>query len=488
MLIQKAKHFSLNDATFDGKIKGVTKIELTDAKTGKRKVIESENTFMAGNLAVMAGGTGTSMYGLYGLMQNAVSSSILGGWTPAQVAEVFMRRTVGGILLFEDAIPDNSRYMNAGNKMTANSFYGCSNSGTPVELGSYNASESSLGNNSMVFVYDWSTSQGNGDISSVCLSSERGGFYGYGNASGSQKVYNGSYNEMAWGSGQNQVNLNVNSNTTFIRNDIAYSWTWDTSTRIMTLNKYRYANANIISIFNGRLIETKTYDLSEFLTSNENNLNSITVAWDGYDTCLAFFGPSSYGNQIATNATKKYALFDLTDDSMTTGTFTNNTSYKLFIQYPYLDKETGNIVCQAGSSSYAKGFGEVNLTTGALVKMYHYDEDATEATYSCTKMTTDGLWLVKKSTSPSMVYIYDNSNDTMYPKNDAYASGSSLTSEPERYVLDRRTHQLKNLYGWSSNTYTFYNPMFLSTINNLDSTVTKNNTQTMKVTYTLTEA
>ena len=55
-------------------------------------------------------------------------------------------------------------------------------------------------------------------------------------------------------------------------------------------------------------------------------------------------------------------------------------------------------------------------------------------------------------------------------------------------VLDRRTNLLQFYTDYGDYYKSYYNPMFLSTINNLDSTVTKNNTQTMKVTYTLTEA
>ena len=497
MLIQKARHFSLNEPGFDGKVKGVTRIELMDAKTGKRKVVESENTFMASNLAIMNGNAGQG----YNVVNNVLDGMFNNNYYnryPSDYALAFMRRTVGGILLFEDAITEGSRYMNAGNKMTANSYFMCSNSGNPTELGSYNSSESSIGDSSFVLVYDWTTSQGNGDISSVCLSSERGGLYGYGNASGNRITpstdYNGNY-ALQMNSGQNYVRVDrINSITYdgntytivtgFKRNNVFYQFYWNTTTRILIMAKHRMATGNSFSIFNGRSIGQKVFDLSSATSSTNNNV-TYGVCWDGYDKALVFFGPSSYGQTITNGTSRPYAVIDLTDDTITTGTFTNNTSYTMRMLPFVYDNETGHIVSEIGTGSglgTMHGFGEINLVNGALEKTYYYNNDAETDCYF-NKLTTDGLWLVQTGgTSTSAKYIYDDSAETMYPINGVWDSDMYQT------VLDRRTNLLQFYTDYGDYYKSYYNPMFLSTINNLDSTVTKNNTQTMKVTYTLTEA
>lgn len=484
MIIQKTHKLDFNELRIDDKIHGHAKIEFTDYKTGKRKVVEHDNTFMASNLAILQGGTASSLYGVYGLMEDMFSSS--SARTPALVAEAFIRRTVGGIVLFDDAVTNNNRYPQVGLKMTANGYFGRANAGTPVELGSYNSNESSLGANSVVMVYDWLTSQGNGDIGSICLTSENGGFYGFGNPSGVQDINYGTYGNLYFTAGQVARTLSMSETYKFVRNNIAYGFNWDGENKVLTMNKYRYANGSSVSIFNGRLLGTETYDLSNFLTSGEDTINS-GVVWDGNDKAIMFFGELSYGGTIVNGSSKKYAIIDFTDDSITTGTFTNATNMTINIANMQYDNESGHIIVNIGTGTNwgtYKGFGEVNLTNGALEADYYSEENECMLTF--TKMSTDGLWIVRKATSPVCVYIYDAFADTLYPFNDTSAGGSGVHANPERYVLDRRTNRFVDFRQTAGNDY--YNPRFLSTINNLESVVTKNNTQTMKVTYTLTEA
>lgn len=485
MIIQKTHKLDFNELRIDDKIHGHAKIEFTDYKTGKRKVIEHDNTFMASNLAILQGGTASSMYGVYGLTNDIWSGGT--ARTPATVAEAFIRRTVGGILLFDDAVTNNNRYPQVGLKMTANGYYGRANAGNPVELGSYNSSESSLGTNSVVFVYDWLTSQGNGDIGSICLTSENGGFYGFGNPSGVQDINSGTYGNLYFTAGQTATNIVMSETYKFVRNNIAYGFNWDYENKILTMNKYRYANGSSISIFNGRLLGTETYDLSNFLTPGENTISS-DIVWDGYDKAIIFFGGQYYSAVIENGYSKKYAIIDFTNDSITTGTFTNATNMTIYVDYMQYDNESGHIIVRIGTGTNwgtTKGFGEVNLTNGALEADYYSEES--ECLLRFTKMSTDGLWIVRKTTSPVCVYIYDAFADTLYPFNDTTAGGSTgVHANPENYVLDRRTNRFVDFRNTAG--YDYYNPRFLSTINNLDSKVTKTNAQTMKVTYTLTEA
>lgn len=73
--------------------------------------------------------------------------------------------------------------------------------------------------------------------------------------------------------------------------------------------------------------------------------------------------------------------------------------------------------------------------------------------------------------------IYDINNNTCYPWN--------VTSfSPSGNVTDFGMIQA----GGYNNSAKLLNPLYLATINNLNSPVTKTAAQTMKVTYTLTEA
>ena len=103
------------------------------------------------------------------------------------------RASADSLLLLKDSETVGNKFMSLGNVMVGNGSYGVSNSGNPSELGSYNSQESSESGTEIVQVYDFATSQANGEISCVCLTSRVGGYIGYGNRSGqyhSSRTYN----------------------------------------------------------------------------------------------------------------------------------------------------------------------------------------------------------------------------------------------------------------------------------------------------------
>lgn len=110
---------------------------------------------------------------------------------------------LGGIMCLDAAITEDNNIVRipAGVGMVANGARGVLNSGDPTELGSWNESESGWAQDgSFKMVYDWTTSQGNGNIASVCLSSYYGGYEGIGNrTSKARKAGNtqiGEYNSV----------------------------------------------------------------------------------------------------------------------------------------------------------------------------------------------------------------------------------------------------------------------------------------------------
>ena len=124
---------------------GHAKIILTDVRTGKEKIVEHDNTFQTTFLEKQLRAFGSANGSPW---NNS-------GWT----SKSLLRNLCGGIFLFRDAITAPCEYMPNTNLMVGNSAYGVSNSGTPVEMGSYNSVESSIGSDSATFVYDWGSHQ-----------------------------------------------------------------------------------------------------------------------------------------------------------------------------------------------------------------------------------------------------------------------------------------------------------------------------------------
>lgn len=149
---------------FEGKVK----LELMDSDKNVIQKIEGHNmpTKALEYFYKQGGITNPSAFGASAVRDNA------------------LHYLLGGIMLLDTAIAEDNTIVRvpAGVGMTANGAKGVLNSGDPTELGSWNESESGWAQDgSYKMVYDWTTSQGNGDIACVCLSSYFGGYSGIGN-------------------------------------------------------------------------------------------------------------------------------------------------------------------------------------------------------------------------------------------------------------------------------------------------------------------
>lgn len=155
-------------------IHGHTKIELTSQTTGEVETIEKDNIvtnavsqiFNAFNgYGPPAGGQRNGEYG---------STSDKSWELPESL--------YGGILLYDTALgsdPDTLFAPPEAN-LVGSGVPKVLNNGKGLQRGSFNTTESKtdLKNGVVTFVYDFATSQANGTIASVCLTSRYGGFFG----------------------------------------------------------------------------------------------------------------------------------------------------------------------------------------------------------------------------------------------------------------------------------------------------------------------
>lgn len=154
-------------------LKGHTKIELTNVKTGQKQVIE-DNNMVTNAMSKMFEQTPFSQWGW---ASNPFTNKL-----------PLIDRLCGGILLFADPIeedPDNC-FTPSGNKMVGNARINYASAQDVPEFGAFNAEESSWNpeTGERKYVYDFATSKGNGTISCVCLTNPFVGYYGLGNTSG----------------------------------------------------------------------------------------------------------------------------------------------------------------------------------------------------------------------------------------------------------------------------------------------------------------
>ncbi len=150
-------------------MKGHTKIELKDVNTGEVKVVEEDNMVTSALKRLLF---------VNPLLANPVASNPV-----TNLGSTIIGNLIGGILLFENAIDEkiNTCCVPAGNKMTARGVHGLAYSGVVTECGSFNTNESGFQEDGSVrLVYDFNSSQGNGQISCVSLTSTSGGKMGIG--------------------------------------------------------------------------------------------------------------------------------------------------------------------------------------------------------------------------------------------------------------------------------------------------------------------
>lgn len=444
---------------FDGGIpmvKGHTKIVLTDVRTGEEKVIEHDNTFQSDVIAAQL----RSM----GAYANSPWNNET--WRGRRL----WRNLCGGILLFRDTIDVSGGdvpYMPAGNKMIANGAYGVSNNGNPTELGSYNMVESSTGGNvSLTFVYDWGTAQGNGTINCVCLTSEVGGYIGYGNDSGS------SVGKKSLIENQNAV-----SDTNGIPyGNAIYSFSRDANAKTITVTKRKKAITQA-SLFDTQGTETVTLSYASTLIGDkidafyDSNGKFVLLPWTY----------QSWNDTVSVSGSFKYLIYDATSDTLTEKTITNSTSNTLRV---------GNFSSSACAVACGKVIIPKNVsTTSSGLPLALFDIATGNVDLVSSGVNVDS-WvcaaiapnLIGFTDNDGWLKIYDTNTKTLRITNGA---GLTTGNGGQRIHNDN----LNAFFTGVHNGFAVYkNPLYLATVNNLSSAVVKTNTQTMKVIYTLTEA
>lgn len=463
-------------------IHGKTKIELYDVKRNIKQIIKSENTFQNNVLA--------DYFRHFG--EEGCDPFRAGNYDGTDL----WKNALGGIFLLKNPETVGNKFMSLGNVMIGNGAYGVSNSGSPNELGSYNSQESSESGTEITQVYDFATNQANGNIACVCLTSKVGGYIGYGNKDGqyhSSRTYN-------FQSLQNTRGV-INCNRASAYGNYIYNVSGNYSDGKLKITKTRRSLITG-SVFNG-FSSTLEFDLQTVgdgygISGNTYSFGTLKMydMGNGIFRFVPFLGDYIY---INANSTVYYYEFDAENETLTQKSFINSSGKKLCI-CSFYGQDTigvafiGNYALCNYNEYIAKKLEVINVNTNEYWD--ELDADAitglTRADFRrATAFILDNGWVafqmdIQNARPP---YMYDIVNKTVYPinmgevKNGIYNIG--LVSNPSlgSGIIDKVDIE-------PSQTRTkgiIHNPLYLATINNLDSYITKTANQTMKVTYTLTE-
>lgn len=161
-------------------LKGKTTIQLFDAKTGELTDEVTKDNLVTNAVRNALGGA---------FNQLASGNMWAGGMDNINnlyslpTSKNFAQALYGGVLVFSKSITEDADHCLPSIE-EIKSFIGCanqsaSNTGNSFR-GSINSGESEIGKDYVKFVWDFNTDQCNGDIASICLTSDCGGAVGYG--------------------------------------------------------------------------------------------------------------------------------------------------------------------------------------------------------------------------------------------------------------------------------------------------------------------
>lgn len=438
MFIQKSKPKQHRPQHYHGH----TIIELRNARTGIRDRVEHDNEFTLGidkNLLPC------------GEYVNFPFNNDTWRGQP------IYRNLIGGIFLFDKAINDVDgelpTIMPAGTKMIANGSFGVTNNANPTELGSYNSNESSFTSSGLTFVYDWTTSQGNGTIECVSLTSDIGGYIGYGNSTSNADP------SSFWGIGANQ-NLGASVPLGFFKGNNLYQ----VGTKRVESFDYTITRKNVSSVSLFPYSTTKTVSIPSELGITNVNTYSIVPTSDGNYAVANLIIPS--GSAL------KWAIYNTASETWSQiYTFTATTSLNFMNERCYIDEDRETLYISTGASYsdsvYKVGYDGTFVSSNVGLPIVEI---------------SDGLLLTRRTRGNSVtpvIKVYDTVNDTSYITN-GIASESSYATPG----FANENNQL--LLNGDSSGHLYRNPLYLATINNLDNTVVKTTSDTMKVIYTVT--
>jgi len=461
-------------------LKGTTKIELTNVKTGEKETIEKHN---------MVTNALSTLY--QPKLGHLTQESTLRGFTPCY------HTMMGGLLLFDGSITENADriYAPAGVNVTGCARYNQVNTGTGRTQGSYNLTESKYDSSAkkMTYVYDFNTSQGNGTVASVCLTNIDAGYGAYGCdivtlQSLNRSLFSTPMNYLVGGRDQySGISVGTYEHLFYIdpEADIGYYFTVTDSTHL-SITK-RMLRLKTFSLFNNNL---KVMEKLELQVLEKAIGNYKCYNFDPDENALYIFSASS--STVAINSTFMVTKIDLSTWAVTQYTLSNTGDAAFASSSRWAFAHKGYCYIWSSSSPYSCYKIEIANTVN-ITKL-----TGTASSYCAPMYAHDGLVHYQYiSSSGSSIqsgtrqYIADSENNSLKLSGNGYVIAFSYS----KYYYSPSMTPVKDMplvfycsLGSNVTPSFYYLTNYLATINNLTEPVVKTSDKTMKVTYIIEEA
>lgn len=462
----------IRELTLAEKLHGHVCLEFKDEKTGKRERIEHDNKFTNGIIELLRndGFFCTSPY--YNGSDNYLNTN-------------FWRGLIGGVYMFDKTVPEGSLFKPKNTLMTANGSYNYANNSLVTELGSYNNTESTIQQSSIMLVYDWTTSQGNGNIASVCLGTRHGGLVGYGNSTSFRsKLFSDTPIFKSSFAGRNSWNVyeeNEKRTNCLLKDNRVYYLVDFNNSSSATNPTIKIGSYNMPVTKQSLFWEKDEKTIQMPSGFNWGNVNPIS------DGKYVFLDGIS-GSRILKNGTFTICVVDAASGAVVkTKTITNTTDYELEVYTPTDDKYMRVRRYNNSSKLFL-----VDIDAGTISEGPYRGPGPSGVTESIgvTSLRKIAKDIYISGTGSGPTWIYDIEQNKAYPTNAYYTSGSGEQYDTVGNVCSDTGHLVYRYYssGTSQSIYVCKNPMILNSICNLAQPVTKTSSTTMKLIYTVTPA
>lgn len=485
-------------------LKGTTKIELTNVKTGEVEVVEKNN-----------------------LVTNAVSDFLTmnpdGYLYTSSIADQLpvCPNLIGGILLYGNQLEENPEkyYAKEDNPLIGYSSNSV-NEGTDTKRGSLNQTESGMleDGSGYRFVFDFETSQGNGIISALGLTSKWGGESGYGSELLSENVLLRLSTATTKMEGTTDYASRPNAKYGHIvsidpANDIAYFAYVSAANTIrvgkitVDFNKIGLAlnvGPQALNVFETTDIQTTVFASK---APSSARYYSVNDGEDGY--IWMFEHQNGAAGNSSGNATINYVKISKSDFSITEGSFSVTEQLYIFGMHNgwannnyseeaanYSVIHNGFLYCLRYNRTAVVKIELKNPTN--LIVMENPKGTITVvrpmnngSAYGATEFNIigdivyfPGGYICKNEIQTVYtLYVdqpaYDVDTNQVSPKGLKGGCGSNLQYGPYLIMFDRRTKGVRR--------HVYLMTPYLATINNLPTPVQKTADKTMKITYILRE-
>lgn len=477
-------------------MKGTTVIELTNVKTGEQE------RYVEHNLITKA------LEYLYQPIPNlkmavhGVQTSYLN--YDAQSYEPAYSSLLGGIVLWDKNIDEQSEIITQphGVKSVGCACYKQVNTTASPKRGSYNAAESHFENGnkerSMKFVYDFTTSQANGIIKCISLTSWQAGWNGFG---GNDDIIDKAGSYMQYGDYHGTsldtpyaLYLSKQSNVFLIDpdEDVFYEVT-SVTTGSVIIAKCQ-ANLRQRSVFTNVY---KDHPVIDAITVNLPVTMSTAATWGvryDIDNHKLYIVVSS-STTIATNGTYYVISIDTDTYSAEVYTLQNSTGNTIYVNSSYLTCYDGYLYHAYYNNRYVN---VVKIADGTCSKINipnetGYPSNSGPRMYIANGMIYFRVYCTRNNSAYyAMAYIdpSDKTIHTMSPQYPPYYlynynNGSKvipIKGYPLTYYTENYMYSSSKYYYWGG---LWFNPNYLATINNLSRPIEKTSDKTMKITYTI---